>query len=702
MVLALTPLNAAFAVDKAPLPPRKPSISAPINAASNTAETTVPDLAPMPPNRRRLQTGQQTAPSSSASAHQQATPTRSNAPKANLRPASPARIAEIVQLSRDDNMAALKTISQTDKTLAGIIARWLYLRNDKTSASLNEILDFNKAYAGWPQDGALNKRLEQALFNERANAATVRANFSGRAPSTFEGRLAMALADGQNGQKRLSALWRLEDLSVAQENTLIQNAGNKLSASDHEARFYNRMIAGDDTGARRAARHLGSSAKTRAMAHLKALAAGINGLSNLNNQDRSHAGGLFVMAQAYRRDGKYKQAAEIMAAAPKNTAALYNADGWWRERKILVRNLLDENLFKDAYQITLDARADDASDVADILFHRGWIALRYINAPSAALEHFSQFKRNVFTPISLARADYWLGRTYQELSNTGAAQAAFQAAARYNFTYYGQLAMTELGQSRIRLKSKPGVSASDKANFDTRLDITVLKALISADALFEAGALALNIAEAEQNITLRSYIAGLMASANYHRYQVIIGKRALADNQPMEAHAYPAPSFGQTRLYEEKALIYAIARQESEFNPAAISRADARGLVQVLPETARRTAQNAGLPYNKARLLSDPAYNMQLGSYYLNTRIAQFGGSLPMAIAAYNAGENRVEEWLTRFGDPRRSKDAIDWVERIPFGETRNYVQRVLENLQVYRALLEDKPINIKRDLYGK
>lgn len=691
----LATLSPLAAVEPAPLPPVRPPAMTHDPASAGAPATTLP-ASPLPPSLdRQAGSGQ---PQATTPAPVAATPALTG----QLARTDTASIGRLVEAYRREQFAVLKRNIDASTT-GGLLSHWLYLRHGETPAGFAEIIAFFERYHGWPDADTLHRRAEADLWDRPQPAGVVLGYFSGRAPLTLEGRLALARAERQSGRaenarRRIQAIWLNERLGSGLESDILQTFGALLERRDHALRFHHRLMDGDTAAARRLLPYLEAQEKRLAEALLKAQTQDDAGAAAALSGD--HPGVIFAKARLLRRAERFAAAAQVLQGAPRDPARLINPQAWWRERKILIRNLLDEGAHDAAYRTALDARPVDNEDMADVLFHRGWLALRYAGRPGEALEHFNAFSRTVSTPISRARGHYWTGRAQAALGRTDATRAAYEAAARLPFTYYGQLAMHELGREGIRLSPAPPVSSAERAQYEQRLDVQVLMGLIAADALYEAGALALAIAESG-DVRLQSHVAGLMAEAGYHRYQVIIGKRGVAAGLPLEAHAYPVPAFAKARLHVEKALAYAIARQESEFNPRAVSHANALGLMQVLPETAARTARAAGLGYSRNRLVLDPAYNMTIGSHYLRQRLEQFGGSLPLAIAAYNAGENRVEEWLNRFGDPRGAKDAVDWVERIPFSETRNYVQRVLENLQIYRALLQQKPLAIRRDLYG-
>ncbi|MCC2112432.1 MAG: lytic transglycosylase domain-containing protein, partial [Hyphomicrobiales bacterium] len=335
-------------------------------------------------------------------------------------------------------------------------------------------------------------------------------------------------------------------------------------------------------------------------------------------------------------------------------------------------------------------------------FHAGWYALRFLKDPRRAEPHFKRIVEVSKGAKSLSRGHYWLGRTAKARGDRTAARRHFEDAARYATAYHGQLARAELGGGALRMASLPNPGATAKAKFRNDERIRAIAMLNDAGSLWLAVPifrhLAVTMTEDEQIVLL----AALAEGYGQHNLALQVGILASGENDRLEALAFPTSAIpSKARISGvEKPLVYAIARQESAFNPGAVSRAGARGLLQLMPGTAKRTARNIGLGYSKTKLTADPAYNATLGAAHLDELVDKFGGSYIMTFAGYNAGARRVDQWVARYGDPRSRKvDAIDWIERIPFTETRNYVQKILENLQVYRDRLEGKKLGIEKDL---
>jgi len=331
-------------------------------------------------------------------------------------------------------------------------------------------------------------------------------------------------------------------------------------------------------------------------------------------------------------------------------------------------------------------------------FHAGWIALRFLEDATGAALHFNTAASYAGTPISLARTAYWQGRAAEAAGKEDEARQHFSRAAAHPIAYYGQLARAKLGADPMALRTAPDADPG-RQSFQ---NLTAAQAL---SLLYRIGApeLALRLsADLAQNLSEVGHLDALgdLALENRDpRALLVVGKTAVQRGFALDEHAYPTigiPPFEPVGPKVDKAMVYAIARQESAFDPRAQSPVGARGLMQMMPATAKRTAERFGVGYNLDRLVEDPSYNAKLGSAHLSELMQDWRGSLILTFASYNAGGGNVRKWINQYGDPRQAHvDPIDWVERIPFSETRNYVQRVMENLNVYRHRLggEDRPI---------
>lgn len=353
---------------------------------------------------------------------------------------------------------------------------------------------------------------------------------------------------------------------------------------------------------------------------------------------------------------------------------------------MIARRLLDNGEPKLAYKIAADHPGVSGEEFIDAEFHAGWISLRFMGDAETASRHFASAGEAASTPISLARTLYWQGRAAEAREFTDQAHAFYAQAAEHSSAYYGQLARARLG-----LEEQPVRKASDNVQGDERL--AAIRAIEVFEAIGErelAFRLTVDLARTLEDDAQIAALGQILARAKDARGTLLVGKLASQRGIALDDIAFPTfgvPEFEELARAAEKPVVFAIARQESAFQHDAVSHAGAKGLMQMLTSTARVTAKRAGVAFDERRLLTDPAFNAQLGSAHLAELMDNHGDSLILTFAAYNAGGSRVRQWIAAYGDPRRPDvDPIDWVERIPFTETRNYVQWVAENVAMYRA----------------
>ena len=374
---------------------------------------------------------------------------------------------------------------------------------------------------------------------------------------------------------------------------------------------------------------------------------------------------------------------------------------WWRECRILARKLIDNGEAKTAYRVVRQAAAPaNPYYRAEYHFMAGWIALRFLDDPSSALEHFIHVDDDSVDPIVLARAAYWRGRAEEAAGQFEETKAQYKKAAQYPTAYYGQLARARLGLGESSLDIPAHRS----------IDGPQSELLHAAEILYKIGEFDLvlsfvgDLAETSTDIATLNGIGDLTARYNDAQAMLIIGKTTLARGLPTAQYAFPKigiPPYRPIAPAVDRRMVYSIVRTESAFDQRDTSPAKAVGLMQVTPEAGRDTAKRFGIVYDWKRLVSDPVYNMQMGAAEISALFKEYTGSYIMTFAGYNAGRGRVRQWVAQHGDPRDPNvDAVDWVERIPLAETRNYVQRVMENLQVYSTLFGTSITTVEPNLY--
>jgi soluble lytic murein transglycosylase len=394
-------------------------------------------------------------------------------------------------------------------------------------------------------------------------------------------------------------------------------------------------------------------------------------------------------------------AVSLLAERSASPALLGRPEAWGRSRAAQVRRLLREDRVREAYVLASNHHIDSGADFADLEWLAGWIALRLLDEPRVAALHFENIWQKVETPISLGRAGYWTGRALAAAGDAEGSRAWHARAAEHATSFYGQLSAAEIGVEPTRALTRESAAPNPAL-----LDTSMVRAARLLDAAGEDGdTYAFLLALASGQSTEAGFAAAGQFALALDRPEaaVRIGKMAARAGYVVMDIYYPLHEAVSDGGPVDPALALAIARQESEFNPRAVSHAGARGLMQLMPTTAQRVARELGTRHSTARLTDDPAHNIQLGKAYLASRMERFDGAAILAAAAYNAGAGRVEEWIERFGDPRDpAVDAIDWIETIPFSETRNYVQRVMESYNIYRARLGRAPVDLAAAMIGR
>ncbi|MBR0798003.1 lytic transglycosylase domain-containing protein [Bradyrhizobium jicamae] len=580
------------------------------------------------------------------------------------------------------------------------LVEWYLLRHSESNAPFSRYAAFISANPDWPSVAMLRRRAEARMWQERSDAATVH-GFTLDQPASAKGKFALArvlLAEGdRDGATRLvREAWRSEDLSDRSESDALDAFKDLLTRDDDRARMDKRIGAKDLAGARRAAKLLGSDE----LAIVKACAA-VRGQSNkaedaLDNvpaDARRDLGYTLCRIQWLLAKNRIDDAARVTIAAAPETMAQQDTDQWWRDRRLLARKLLDEGKYQTAYDVIRPAAAPDNPYYrSDMHFMSGWIALRYLDDARTAAAHFARIDEGQSNPTVLSRAAYWRGRAAEALGNTAAMRANYEAAARYPTAYYGQLALTKLGRDAVVLHApSPAAIAGNGADDERVRAADMLYAIGEPDVVLYFVA---DLAEESSDVAMLEALGELTGRHNDARAMLQLGKIALGRGLAFDHYAFPiigipkhspiAPDIGRS-------MTYSVARTESAFDQRDKSSANAVGLMQVTPEAGRDTAKRFGVSYDWDRMVSDPVYNTQMGAAELSALLSEYHGCHIMTFAGYNAGRGRVRDWVKAYGDPRDPNvDPVDWVERIPISETRNYVQRVMENFAVYRARFED------------
>ena len=596
------------------------------------------------------------------------------------------------------------------------ILQWYFVRTVGGGAKFDEIIGFIDANPTWPGLRAARQNAEVVLYQGRAEAKKIITHFKRFPPITKYGRIALATAYQSSGmQKKANKLfqrvWTRDPLAAKTEKLVLSRCRKCITPAVDKQRLDAMLYLNQRKPALRAAKRLGAGYKKLAQARLaiaRRSKKAERAYSKVPKDKKGNIGLIHSRITWLRRKGYGDEAMKLLRSVSGSDDALIYPAKWWTERRLVARGAMgDGKTVKGAYAISADHGLRKGAKYADAEFLAGWIALTRLKDPKLALPHFQRLESAVKGPISRARANYWLARTFAATEDPVTAQRHFVAAAEFGATYYGQLARAQLGGTLtlLDLPETPKPSSEARRRFDARKLVVVARRLavaghnrLASMFIFKLS----RIIKAPSELALLAQFADQLALANVAVY---VGKRAVRNGAPLYEASYPVGIFlgmnlagaDEAKPPVELALLYGIARQESEFNWRARSRAGARGLMQIMPATAKEVARDHAYPFALSRLTEDPVYSAQLGSAFLSDLLARFGGSYVLTIAAYNAGPGRVGRWIEEFGDPRSPQiDPINWVETIPFDETRNYVQRVLENIQVYRMFLAGQPTPIK------
>ena len=590
---------------------------------------------------------------------------------------------------------ARRTAARGGNELADKILDWMYFTAPGTGASFAKISKFIEQNPEWPRQTTLRRNAERVLSASRGGDEEALAWYGAWPPVSADGRarLAEAMINTSAREAGLSMLrkaWIEGNFTRARERDLWHKHRKVFSQRDNIARLDRLIWEKRRSAARRMLSRVGPAYRRVGLARIALMESAGNVdtlIARVPKALRDDEGLAFERVRWRRRKGFDDRAREILLDPPE---AFGRPDKWWVERRLQIRRSLREGFITDAYRIAREhAMEPGGADYAEAEWTAGWIALRFLEDKSDALIHFERVHDAVKFPISVARAAYWAGRAAEAINDGDAASAWYGKAAVHGFTYYGQLAREKLSyNSHLTIPRDPKPNVTETARFGENELVRAARLLAALGHKKRITSFVLRLEDQAETPGERELVAALAISLDRPDLSVRVAKKAAQDGITMFARAHPLPGVNSAGKIEF-ALALAIARQESLFNPKAISPAGARGLMQLMPLTASKVAKRLKIRYSRSRLLSDPDYNVRLGSAHLDELLRKFDGSYVMAIAAYNAGERRVNAWVRDYGDPRSPDvDEVDWIESIPFDETRNYVQRVLENVVVYRLRL--------------
>jgi soluble lytic murein transglycosylase len=615
---------------------------------------------------------------------------------------------------RGDWTAARALAAQGHDAIAARLIQWRFVLDKNSGASFADVDGFLKNNPDWPLHDTLLTRAEAALDPTTTPTAAI-AWFGDRAPLTGLGmiRLGDAMIAAGNtvaGRKLVQRGWIVGDFQPDQELAIVRQDGANLTADTDRTRLSSLISRDDVSAARRELSRVDDQTRKLAEARLALRAnrdAGENLVARLSPSQASDPELLFDRARAARRAGDNIAAAALLERGALKDYPASHPSRWWTEANYVARELLQGGDYRRAYGLVSDSGLSTGLEFSEAEFLAGWIALRYLKSPTAALAHFKKLEAGVSRPISLARARYWKGRCYEASGEVASAVEQYKLAAQAPESFYGQIALARIDASpTLHVNDMPVDATAVRDDFEKEELVRAMRVLADVGQVNILRIFAMREQELHTDAAHAKVLAQTMVDLGFREIAVRVAKNASYAGMPMLQFTHPVialPPFPGAGAAPDPAYILGLIRQETEFDPDAVSRSGARGLMQLMPASAKTDATRAGLAW-RPNDLADPTYNIQLGMAEFQTYLGDWNGSLVLSIASYNAGRNNVRKWVATNGDPRlATTDPIDWIESIPFGETRNYVQRVLENAQIYRNRLSgrDTPLRILPDLYA-
>jgi len=595
-----------------------------------------------------------------------------------------------------------------DRSINNFI-NWRHLLTTGNQASFYDYLAFIKNNENYPRINRIRYLAEHKLSTNKISPKKIINWFDGNEPLSGYGKLILGesfilTGNIEKGTSLIKDGWITADLNRADMKFFRKKYKKYLNADDYIKRADYLAWEGKSWDLKRMLRYLPKDYELLYTARqiLMSKSYGVdNAIKNVPTNLKNDAGLNYDRLKWRRKRGRVDDSLKIIFKIRNNKEYLVRPDKWWTERAIMARALIYKKKYETAYKVSSKHSLDKGSEFAEAEWMSGWIALSFLDDPILAIDHFNNFYQNVSYPISLSRGAYWLARSYEKIGDKEKSKEWYEEATKYLSTYYGQLAFLKIKpDEKFELREQAKVADSYRKYFYEKelVKITHLLDELNKDKYTK------NILKhvANDNVSSGSEILAAELASNISRYDFAIQISKLASYQKRfhNDFNYPiisTPNYVNGRKIPETAFILSLIRQESEFDMTANSHAGAQGLMQLMPYTAKLVSKQAKLPYSKSRLTSDPEYNINLGSHYIAGLILQYDGAYPFATAAYNAGPKRVKYWKKINKNPQKNQvDFVDWVELIKFKETRNYVQRVLENYNVYRYILEKKPIKMK------
>ena len=585
----------------------------------------------------------------------------------------------------------------------------MYLKTSGNQANFSEYQKFIERNFDYPRISRLQYIAEHKIYLKNSSPTSIISWFNKYPPVSGMGKI--KLAEAYLEQNKLATVntlikegWIVADIAKNDLGYYRAKFKKFLSSEDHIKRADYLAWENKYWDLKRMLRYLPKDERAlyNARQILMSNSYGVDkSISNVPDHLKKNIGLEFDRLKWRNRRGRLDSSLEVLyKMSNKSEEELRRADLWWKQRESVVRTLIYKKRYKTAYKIASEHSLSSGPEFAEAEWLSGWVALTFLNAAEYAINHFENFYNNVSYPISLARGAYWLGKSHQKLGNSKEANIYFEEGSRFLTTYYGQLSFKELNTNNIfSLNDDSSYSKEYEKEFYNNKLVKHVILLKELNATKYSKDIIKHLALLDVEKGSEVLAAKLSSSIERYDYAIQISKRASYEKRFFNKFNYPiinTPQIINKKNMPKSELILAIIRQESEFDKSANSYVGARGMMQLMKYTAKLVAKQAKLPYSISGLTKDPDYNIKLGTYYLNSLLEQYSGVLPFAIAAYNAGPNRVKTWRRINGDPSKQEiNYINWIELIRFKETRNYVQRVLENINVYKYMLSMSPVEM-------
>ena len=595
-----------------------------------------------------------------------------------------------------------------DKSIYDFI-QWRHLLTSGNQASFYDYMSFIKKNENYPRINRIRYLAEHKLSTEKISPKKIINWFDDNQPLSGFGKLILGESYILNGnvEKGTSLIkdgWITADLNRSDMKFFRKKYRKHLNENDYIKRADYLAWENKYWDLKRMLRYLPKDYQLLYTARqiLMSKSYGVdNAISNVPSKLKNDAGLNYDRLKWRRKRGRVDDSLEIIFKVKNNKKYLVRPDKWWVERAIMTRALIYKKKYELAYKVASQHSLDKGPEFAEAEWLSGWIALSFLNDPILAIDHFNNFNQNVGYPISLSRGAYWLARSYEKKGDKIKSFQWYEEATKYLTTYYGQLAHLKIKPNqKFELTNQQKVTEEYKKYFYQKDIVKIVNLLDELNKTKYTKSILKHLANDDINNGSEILAAELSTNISRYDFAIQISKLASYEKRFHNDFNYPiisTPEYVNGRKIPETAFILSIIRQESEFDMTANSHAGAQGLMQLMPYTAKLVSKQAKLPYSKSRLTRDPEYNINLGSHYIAGLILQYDGAYPFATAAYNAGPKRVKYWKKLNKDPQKNQiDYVDWVELIKFKETRNYVQRVMENYNVYRYILEKKPIKMK------